>query len=976
MRSNDAENREGITSILNSAYEPPVEYYVIDREADKTTGERKSGRRPAGDHAPVPKTRKARARDDQQLGLVMDSGEPYNTIEEIRRWVKDWTENGYSGANPVSRELLHYWARQSITPPYYAQLEAMRTIIWLEEAGQYHAPEAHRAIRARLFEVNREYNPWGDRDGIMRIATKMATGTGKTRVMQMLITWKAANSERPLDFVAMVPNLTVKERLNELQPSQRTGYKHIVPNHLGPKVGSTRVSIINYQALRPRDTSAVERGKRMTGVAKRLINRGSKKYANSFEETPEQMIARVFRNHGERELIVINDEAHHCYTTAVRTTKASHRGGGRKSKPQPVKLTKAEQADQKHAAVWYKAIRELRNAGRLHGAVYDFSATPMYVQMPQDLANPIFPWTISDYPLIDAVESGLTKVPQVPTAHTGKADEPMLRYLFDETFKGIPDEQRIIDPSDPPPKLKHALDVMYRDYLRVEKEEWGNPTPPVMIIAAGSIEHATAIRDYIAGHEDDQGNWVDGAYEKFQNDGPDGKVPTLLVHSGVDLDEKKKDREIFSTIGKSGEPGERVRCVVSVSMLTEGWDALTVTHIVGFRPFSTQLLCEQVVGRGLRRSHFDKEPNSNRFIEERVAVIGVPFNFMHMTGRGKGGGKRQAYTVRALPERAEMEIRFPHVHRYQVTMPGDRIELDDDAVCEYTPQQSDLPEETTLEDIAGGSRVITNKTASFSEAVMIIAKRVLKHLKPRDPEDERLIRGTRLMRSTARTVEDWLKHPKVNLSDEERRNPNILLSDREVEMQIARACKRLRSDDAIIPVYADQATRGAERCGTTADVWFRSGNPLYHDTKRSHVDRAPCDSRPEVDLAAVLDTEEGVRHWVRNAGLGFHIPYTDLAGGGWRHYEPDFLAVLGERMADDGAIHLILEYKGVMDPESERKLRTTREWWLPAVNGDRKPGQPFYALAVLEQPDTIGHDLKQAVKVVVAEARQATKESK
>ena len=138
-------------------------------------------------------------------------------------------------------------------------------------------------------------------------------------------------------------------------------------------------------------------------------------------------------------------------------------------------------------------------------------------------------------------------------------------------------------------------------------------------------------------------------------------------------------RQIVATIGKRGQPGEQIRCVVSVAMLNEGWDANNVTHILGLRAFTSQLLCEQVVGRGLRRMNYTPDPETGLLTEEYVDVYGIPFSVIPFRGRAKGArapDDKPKNHVRSLPEREHLEIRFPVVEGYAFALQKNEIKAD------------------------------------------------------------------------------------------------------------------------------------------------------------------------------------------------------------------------------------------------------------------------------------------------------------
>ena len=323
---------------------------------------------------------------------------------------------------------------------------------------------------------------------------------------------------------------------------------------------------------------------------------------------------------------------------------------------------KAENAD---ATVWLKGLQYLRRHGGVK-AVYDLSATPFYLKGSGWSEGLIFPWTVSDFSLMDAIESGIVKIPRLPVDDDAEGKDVSYLHLYDRvkddpnwptSAKGIPPEpgQWVI-----PKALEGALRSLYKSYEN-SFTEWeqhlraaGEP-PPVMIVVSPNTLVSKLIFDWIAGYEkvvDETRVHVKGELEKFSNVVDDqllARPRTIIVDSkqlesddvlkgdfkdaaaeeieafkkqyrqdnpGADVDkitDKELLREVMNTVGKKGKLGEQVRCVVSVAMLTEGWDANTVTHILGIRAFGSQLLCEQVVGRGLRRRSYAPDPETGFF---------------------------------------------------------------------------------------------------------------------------------------------------------------------------------------------------------------------------------------------------------------------------------------------------------------------------------------------------------------------------
>ena len=698
-----------VDPILCSPYVEPGLHWELDQAgramAAKTP---QPGRRASALLRPVPDDHKT-----AQLAMDMETTVSNDDVMAIRRRVGQWRLDGYPGTTSVTKRLLLHWADDDAhrqLRPFFAQREAIETFIWLREAARRDTPE-----RRHIEDSSRAHN-----DGIVRYCAKMATGTGKTVVMGMLIAWQTLNALRARRrrnlqhssrFLVLTPGITVRDRLAVLSPSHPENvYEELglVPGHLRADLNSARVEVVNFQAFRRRDPTET------TGAQKSLL--GGQRVDQT--ESPQAMVRRVVGGllrargaHGD--LVVINDEAHHCYlpATAEVTTAA--------------KPSAEEKDSDKIAAVWFNAVRTLRDMGVLgevdpSGAqaspVYDFSATPMWIGRANRGVSPMFEWVTSDFGLMDAIESGLVKVPRVPVDDDTAASSTAWRRLYEATpHKRLP--KRSDDPAAVLPEpLNGALEASVREWrathLRTRDHQ---PTPPVMIVVANTVANAVALYEHIAGLEEPGGRLLEGRFEEFSNvvAGDEGAAArwrsdprTLLVHSRLDdadavgqsfarlLREQARRmgeemppdavREALNTVGKKGRLGEQVRCVVSVSMLTEGWDARTVTQILGFRAFSSQLLCEQVTGRALRRTSYESlrdEPDKKHLLSPEYAeVLGIPFEFMPARESSQPGEVPQRTEVYSVRGRSGLRISWPQVVEYLTAAGAAGFRLDPELV--------------------------------------------------------------------------------------------------------------------------------------------------------------------------------------------------------------------------------------------------------------------------------------------------------
>ena len=619
---------------------------------------------------------------------------------------------------------MEYWKRPDREHKlFFCQIEALETAIWIAEvAGKY----GEAWIENRLREENARSNPL-----LYRIAFKMATGSGKTLVMGMLIAWQALNKlantqdARFSDtFLIVTPGITIRDRLRVLLPNDPNNYYRLhdlVPPDDLAELGKAKMVITNFHAFKQRERLAA--GKLTKDILKVRSNDRSNDFSRSspFTETPDQMVRRVCRELGNKKnIVVINDEAHHCYRRKVEEEDEKLTGDERKE---------AEQREEE-ARIWISGLEAVKDKIGVK-VVYDLSATPFFLKGSGYSEGTLFPWVVSDFSLIDAIESGIVKVPRVPVADDSMVGEqPTYRDLWYRIRDQLPKKGRKTEEfaGDPvlPAELEGALQSLYSNYLKYFKQweaEYPKPwnaglTPPVFIVVCNNTNVSKMVFDYIAGWEKTlpDGTMVNvpGKLELFSNvaDGRWSARPnTILIDSqqlesgegmsddfkkiaAVEIQEFKDEyrvrfpgrdaedltdedilREVMNTVGKPEKLGEQVRCVVSVSMLTEGWDASTVTHILGVRAFGTQLLCEQVVGRGLRRRSYATNADG-KFEPDYAEVYGVPFSFIPSAGSATDPKPGPAPTrVRALEDRIACEITFPRLIGYRYELKGERLNV-------------------------------------------------------------------------------------------------------------------------------------------------------------------------------------------------------------------------------------------------------------------------------------------------------------
>jgi type III restriction enzyme len=934
--------------ILNSPFREPERHFRFDQ--DGITNDIADGRRRSTYFMPIARPKISRG----QLALPGGDEELKDNdfINRVRAHVTAWRGTHYQGVTPVTRDLLEYWTDPTREKPlFFCQIEALETAIFLAEIAGRTQPW----IENRLREENQAKNP-----GLYRIAFKMATGSGKTVVMAMLIAWQAlnklANPDRRFSdtFLIVTPGITIRDRLQVLRPNLPGNYyverDLVTPDQL-QALQAARIEITNFHTFLRRDTFEG------SATTKRLVAPDD---PDRFKETPEQMVRRVCRTLGtKRNIVVINDEAHHCYQSAPQSEEEAL-----------LAEEKAEaKAAEEEARVWLNGLRAV--AGKIGiRAVYDLSATPFFLRGSGFREGTLFPWVVSDFSLIDAIESGIVKIPRVPVSDDSMSGNlPTYRDLWPRIRDWAPKKGRSTEKLGGEPVLDEALETalvsLYGNYEK-SYQAWkaaGQGTPPVFIVVCQNTNISKLVFDWISGwrtSEDEStppakgrleifSNVVDGAWtdrpntlliDSAQLESGEAMDPTFKRIAAAEIDEFKRQylrrfpgrsvedvtdedllREVMNTIGKKDRLGEQVRCVVSVSMLTEGWDANTVTHILGVRAFGTQLLCEQVVGRGLRRVSYEVGEDGH-FAPEYAEVYGVPFSFLPTAGQATVIVSKPITRVYALPEREELEITFPRLLGYRFDFPTEHLTAAFTADSAMILSTEQVPTLTELDPIVG-LPIETNldklKTRRVQEVAFRITKRLLdKYFRAADDAPQPW-----LFPQLLPITERWLREC-VHLKDHA--FPQMLLIaewEHDAADRICRAIQRgTIGEKRIMPIL-----RPYDSTGSTRYVDFTTSKATY-PTVKSHLNLIVMDSRWEAKLGQVLDEMPEVRCYVKNQGLNFRIPYTFQ--GSQANYVPDFIVRFDDGRPDP--LNLIIEVTGQFRREKAAKAATAISFWVPAVN--------------------------------------------
>jgi len=632
------------------------------------------------------------------------------------------------------------------------------------------------------------------------------------------------------------------------------------------------------------------------------------------------------------------------------------------------------------ATIWVGGLDRIHQTRGILNC-FDFSATPFAPSGKRTSEETLFGWVISDFGLNDAIESGLVKTPRVVVRDDalpdGKTYKPKLYHIYqDPTVKD--DINRKAEAEEPLPDLViNGYYLLGIDWLKtLEKwQEASQLTPPVMISVANTTHTAARIK-YAFDHKKIH---IDELCIPERILHIDSKVLEMAeaqdeVLSSVSIvDEEAEEekpvrkltkaeraeqlREVVDTVGKRGEPGEQIQKVISVGMLSEGWDAKTVTHIMGLRAFTSQLLCEQVVGRGLRRTSYTDFDENGFYRPEYVNIFGVPFTFLPHESTDENGPPpppTPKTAIEPVDEKKEYEIRWPNViridrvYRPQLSLNWEQVRplelnaFETAQIAELAPIIDGKPDVTKI------SQIDLEKLGREQRMQRIIFEVA------RDNYDQiqKNWKGNKeyLLAQLIRIVEQFISRGKIQITpslfhqDEFRRRIIITLNMNKVVQHIADA---IRHDNVEIlePVFdRDNPIRSTGNMR----IWY-TGRPCEY-TKKSHINFSVFDSTWEATEASHLDYNEEVRAWVKNDHLGFEILYTFK--GVVRKYRPDFII----KLKNDN--FLILETKG-QETQKDKTKQGFLDEWVRAVNN--KGGFGKWSWAVSYNPSDLPEILQVAI---------------
>ena len=1022
--------------IICSPYGEPEAYWLYDTGTGMPS--KIEGRREAGYWY---KTERA---GSAQRGLFAEEErDDLPLVNVLRGDVRRWRRAGWPGSSPTTKKLLrHWWREDRLRRLFFCQLEAVETVIYLREMlAQERTPRRKPGLSLAEFKllgqgVNPRPEEWvakvaqpprladaphGNGTGddarplpIPRYACKMATGSGKTVVMAMLIAWAFCNrganpgdARFPRRVLVVCPNLTIKERLQVLRPAAPGNYYEqfdLVPSPLRPELAKGKVMVTNWHRLSP-DSEEIRVGAVTVG--------------RIGEETPEAFARnRLGDLYDGAPLLVLNDEGHHAYRPA----------------PAAEDLAPAARAEREAATVWVDGLDRINAACGIDVCI-DLSATPFYLAGSGYPEGSPFPWIVSDFSLVDAIECGITKIPRLPAAdNTGRPDPKYFR-LWEHVARDLKAGERLSRGRPKPEavyrRAEDALLTLAGEWKeRFEQVRASAPgqdrTPPVMIVVCDNTAIATHFHRMIAGEEadaDGQAGGGEGAaaggrrggsaglkgFPELWNAG--GREVTLRIDSKLleaaesgDPNATRKEaaealRRVVSTIGRPGEPGARIRCVISVNMLSEGWDANNVTHILGLRAFHSQLLCEQVVGRGLRRMDYTPDPETGLLTAEYVDVFGVPFSLIPFKGRQPGAepppDERPKHEVTALPERREMEIRFPVVEGYVLPSERNRVVCDVAAVEPLALDPARVPVDTFVQpqvsykvgapghfggfgfesvDRQGYYAGTHPQTIAFE-----IARDVVRQLTEAaeaggggtgngdggdgdgddgdDGDDDggqaanganalnaRRVARHALFPQVLRIVQAYVRE-RVDLRG---CHPCEIGLQTYAERIAERLAAAIRPDDSRGERAPLPRLNRYQPTGSTARVRFKTVRPVQA-AQASHLNYVACDTGSWEQAAAfqlerLAAADRGVVEcYARNDHLDFTIPYQHH--GEPRAYEPDFIVRL------TGGLQVVVEIKGQPRDETDAKHEAAKRW-VRAVNHWGELGE--WRFLVCRDPQTLG----------------------
>lgn len=908
--------------IICNPYIEPTHHWFYDHS--KLGFIKKEGRRRAG-YMVAPKSQDGYGEYKELL-----------LAQEIRLRVAKWREAGYPGVTSITKTLLDYWndrqfGSDDLRPYFFCQKEAIETLIWLTEAA---------ATEKVGIDIP------SDGGGFTRWCTKMATGTGKTIVMSMIIAWNFANKVRykqdtrfSKNVLIVTPNLTVKERLNVLDPTNEENYYdmfNILPDSLRSTLNEGKLKIVNWHMLAWDSQEALD-NKKIKSVDQR------RKTAISDAVYRKSVLGDLAK---AEDLIVINDEAHHAWRV-----------------PPKGKAPGKSAEEIKEATVWVAGLDRLNTSAKSKKGIlrcFDLSATPFAPTGGKSGEDTLFEWIVSDFNLYDAIESGLVKTPRVVVRSDDKTLSEGLKsklfhlYSDPDVYQSL----KLKDEKAPlPALLTNAYLLLGQDWLNTY-QQWkknGSQVPPVMISVTNTTETAARIKNAfiekaIPITELGEEKYLIQIDSKIMNDTQALQANDDNGDEDDDKGSKKskesKLRDKVNTTGKVGKPGQHLRNIVSVAMLSEGWDASNVTQIMGLRAFSSQLLCEQVIGRGLRRMDYDVDPKTMLLKPDYVNVFGIPFSFLPFEGDGTSadGAQPTKTSILIMPDdnKIEHKIIFPNIKQIQIVIKN-KLHIDWQKLAPLPINTTTFISTAHLEGIIEGKPSYKDYTSielssiikNFRlQTIIFNALRSLKNrLITKDWRDAEHIFLLQLLE----LVEKFINSDKLEIHDADFKRGTdkwkalIMLNMGNI-IEHLKTFINITQGQAFEIIYNDP--KNIYRSTSDLQTWHTSKKVI--NLSKTHINFIPIDSKLEAIEAEILENSSLVESFVKNDHLHFAIWYT--WEGQSRRYYPDFLVKL-----TNGRM-LVLETKGVDDEQNRIKRKALQEWII-AVNANHKDQDWYEAIS-------------------------------
>ncbi|TGM36342.1 type III restriction endonuclease subunit R [Leptospira levettii] len=1050
--------------IICSPFQEPKQYWHLEPNKEPI---RKPGRRPSIIFPPETTQGMSWEPVPGVLEISNEFVRAYELklVQKIRGEVKRWKEEGYPGATKITRQLLEHWNREDrAIKLFFAQKEAVETIIFLREARKDFLQGIQIPLDSDppIDSQDPDYIP----KAFIRYANKMATGTGKSTVMAMIIAWnlinKSVDKKNPnyVDTIlVVVPNTTIKDRLEEIKPQSNESSiyrtRDLVPSDLFQNLNQGKVVITNWHVFEPQSMQKDGAKVVQSGVLRRTtqtIKIGNKndtirgQRILTLKSLEDQIRMGVLQPTGNRKIVkgklvsievveskriesdlavvnrilgresskrtpvlVLNDEAHHAYRIQKYSEEnelefeedsAENQNEEDENSIQTESNSPDSIADEmdddlidvRESTVWMEGLDKIRKIRGIHFCV-DLSATPYYIGRAGRETGKPFPWIVSDFSLMDAIESGLVKIPQLALRDSTGAAKPAYFRLWDYVMSQMTPSERGGKKSQPKPEavLKYAhpaLAMMMGEYENLRKQwvDSSDPRPPVFIVICKTKKIADTIFEWISQEKTTESIPPHGIHSlKNQN----GEENTIRVYSDVmsDTDSSNKSNETIwmrltlQTIGKREwsrdlqgreiypegflevanklgksihPPGRDVRCIVSVSMLTEGWDCNTVTHIVGLRPFQSQLLCEQVVGRGLRRASYDVDESTGLFKEETSQILGVPFEVVPVKSTSSTPDPVEPpKRIFAIPTKSEFEITFPRVEKYTNRILS-KIKIDWSTIPSLELDPTRIPAEVELKGLSfdttgkpsyqGPGNTSRIGLSHFRESASLqslswsfatnLTRKIVEEGKNHISKDLTLLPHVAFPQVYS-IIRIYIDKKVQAKAPNDKRDVFLQPYYSMMENNIYQFIQSENEEGQELPIYESHRPDGS-----TKTIDMPTKKPIY-PVNKSHVNAVAADTgRFEQSAAFVLDGNSRVKSFVKNAGLGFSIPY-------WKsdtqhEYLPDFIVVLEKENGE--LINLILETKG-FDYNQDVELKMAAAFrWVDAVNRDKRKGRWEYII--------------------------------